>query len=330
MAVTKIEEPLLSETAASYTKYTLFPIEHHDIFDMYTKHKSTFWTPEEIDLSNDSKDFESLSQNEQLFIKHVLAFFASSDLIVNENLILNFCNEVKYTEAQFFFRFQMMMEDIHQHTYSQLIDTYITDEREKTNLFNALENVPCVKQKAEWVMKYMNNDISFPERLLAFAIFEGIFFSGSFCAIFWLKKRGLMPGLTFSNELISRDEGIHVDFSAMLYRDHIIHKLTDQKVHEIMNNAIKVETVFVQESLPVELIGMNSTMMIEYIKFCADRLLRSLGHPKLYHAKNPFDWMVNISIDGKTNFFEKRVGEYSKAGVGVNPQDNVISFDEDF
>ncbi len=321
-------EPLLTENT---NKYTLFPIQHHDIFDMYTKHKSTFWTPEEIDLSNDVKDFTKLTSNEQQFIKHVLAFFASSDLIVNENLILNFCNEVKYTEAEFFFRFQMMMEDIHQHTYSQLIDTYITDETEKNNLFNALEHVPCVKQKAEWVMKYMDSSVSsFAERLVAFAIFEGIFFSGSFCAIFWLKKRGLMPGLTFSNELISRDEGIHVDFSAMLYRDHIVNKLSDARVHEIMDNAIKVETVFVKESLPVELIGMNSTMMIEYIKFCADRLLRSLGHPKLYNAKNPFDWMVNISIDGKTNFFEKRVGEYSKAGVGVKPEDNVISFDEDF
>ena len=321
-------EPLLVDQES---RYTLFPIQHNDLFDMYQKHKSTFWTPEEVDLQYDVKDFEKLSENEKRFVKYVLAFFASSDLIVNENLVHNFCKEVKYVEAQFFYRFQMMIEDIHQETYSQLIDTYIKDKTEKHQLFNAIKSVPCVKEKATWAFKYMNPDTAtFAERLIAFAIFEGIFFSGSFCAIFWLKKRGLMPGLTFSNELISRDEGIHCKFACLLYKDHLKNKLSDERVHEIMDEAIQQEIKFVKESLPVELIGMNSNMMIEYIKFCADRLLLDINHPKLYNAKNPFDWMEMISIDGKTNFFERRVGEYSKAGVGDKPEDNVFSLDEDF
>lgn len=321
-------ERILTE---SDDRFVLFPIKHNDIWEFYEKHLALFWTAEEIDLSHDEKDFNQLTKNEKHFIKNVLAFFASSDLIVNENLTINFSNEVKYTEARFFYSVQTMIENIHQQTYSLLIDTYIKNAKEKNNLFKALETVPCVKMKGEWAFKYMDpKNATFAERLIAFAIFEGVFFSGSFCAIYWLKKRGLMPGLTFSNELISRDEGIHCDFACLLYKNHIEHKLPTERIYEIMNDAIKIETIFITESLPVELIGMNSSMMIEYIKFCADRLLLSLGVSKLYHSKNPFDWMDMISIDGKTNFFEKRVGEYSKAGVGVSREDQKFSLDEDF
>lgn len=321
-------EPLLNPTE---DRFILFPIKHPDIWQMYEKHVAVFWTPEEIDLSNDYKDFCKLTENEQHFIKYVLAFFASSDMIVNENLCVNFCNEIQFPEARFFYQFQMAIENIHQHTYSSLIDTYIKNQYEKVNLFNAIKTVPCVRKKATWAYKYMDKkNASFPSRLVAFAVFEGVFFSGSFCAIFWLKKRGLMPGLTFSNELISRDEGLHCSFACLLYRNHLIHKLSHEEVYSIVDDAIQIESEFIEKSLPVSLIGMNSKLMLQYIKFCADRLLGDLDVPKLYNETNPFDWMDMISMDGKTNFFEKRVGEYSKAGVGIESSKQKITFDEEF
>jgi ribonucleoside-diphosphate reductase beta chain len=310
-----MKEKILQENPG---RFVLFPIEHHDIWKLYKQQEACFWTAEEIDLAQDINDWDNkLNEDEQHFVKHVLAFFAASDGIVNENLAMNFVNEVQYTEAKMFYGFQIMMENIHSETYSLLIDTYIKDKEEQNRLFNAIETVPAIKKKAEWAIKWINSD-SFVERLIAFAAVEGIFFSGSFCSIFWLKKRGLMPGLTFSNELISRDEGMHCDFACHLYNNHIQKKLTQAKIKEIICGALEIEKEFILEALPVRLIGMNSDLMAQYLEFVTDRLLMSLGVSKVYNSNNPFDFMENIAIQGKTNFFEKRVAEYQKAGVATN------------
>lgn len=320
------EEPLLIENK---NRFVLFPIQHSDIWQMYKKAEASFWTAEEIDLSADQSDWQKMDDGERHFVSHVLAFFAASDGIVNENLGVNFFNEVQLPEAKCFYGFQIMMENIHAETYSLLIDTYIKDPKEKNHLFNALETVPCVGKKGSWALKWINSE-NFAERLVAFAAVEGIFFSGSFCSIFWLKKRGLMPGLTFSNELISRDEGLHCDFACLLYTNHLIGKLSKDRVYEIITDAVKIEQEFVTDALPVNLIGMNAKLMGEYIEFVADRLLISLGYPKFYNANNPFDFMEMISLQGKTNFFEKRVAEYQKAGVMSEKDQHKFSLEEDF
>ncbi len=319
-------EPILTENK---NRFVLFPIQHADIWQMYKQAEASFWTAEEIDLSQDQKDWENLNDGERHFISHVLAFFAASDGIVNENLAVNFMQEVQSPEARCFYGFQVMMENIHSETYSLLIDTYIKDGAEKHRLLNALETVPAVSKKGDWAIKWINSD-NFAERLIAFAAVEGIFFSGSFCSIFWLKKRGLMPGLTFSNELISRDEGLHCDFACLLYNNHLVNKLPQDRVRAIICDAVEIEKEFVTDALPVNLIGMNAKAMAQYIEFVADRLLVSLGLPKFYNATNPFDFMEMISLQGKTNFFEKRVAEYQKAGVMSERTDNVFSLDEDF
>jgi ribonucleoside-diphosphate reductase beta chain len=311
-------------------RFVLFPIEHQDIWQMYKTAEASFWTAEEVDLSQDLVDWrEKLNEDEKHFIKHVLAFFAASDGIVNENLGVNFLSEVQYAEARCFYGFQIMMENIHSEVYSLLIDTYITDSSEKDYLFNALETVPAVGKKAEWALRWINSP-EFVERLIAFAAVEGIFFSGSFCSIFWLKKRGLMPGLSFSNELISRDEGMHTDFACLLYRNHIQNKLSRERILEILDSALTIEKEFITEALPVRLIGMNADLMKQYLEFVTDRLLVSLGYDKEYGSKNPFDFMENIALEGKTNFFEKRVGEYQKSGVLNKTSDETFSFDTDF
>lgn len=322
------DEPILMPNK---DRFVLFPIQHDDIWQFYKKSEASFWTAEEIDLEQDLVDWtDKLNEDERYFIKHVLAFFAASDGIVNENLAINFLQEVQYTEAKFFYGFQIAIENIHSETYSLLIDTYIKDNKEKDYLFNAIETFPPVKTKADWALKWIDEG-SFAERLVAFAAVEGIFFSGSFCALFWLKKRGLMPGLTFSNELISRDEGLHADFACLLYNDHLKHQLSKEKVAKIIIDAVEIEKEFITESLPVKLIGMNSDLMSQYIEFVADRLLMELGNEKVYNATNPFDFMELISLQGKTNFFEKRVAEYQKAGVLNNSEEaNKFSLDEDF
>jgi ribonucleoside-diphosphate reductase beta chain len=303
-------------------------MEHHDTWDYYKKDESVFWTAEEIDLSSDLIDWERLNDGEKHFVKNVLAFFAASDGIVNENLAENFVSEVQYTEAKFFYGFQIMMENIHSETYSLLIDTYIKDKEEQNYLFNAIDTIPAVQKKAQWALKWIGSE-SFIERLIAFAAVEGIFFSGSFCSIFWLKKRGLMPGLSFSNELISRDEGLHCDFAVHLYNNHIENKLTKDRIMEIIGSALEIEKEFITESLPVDLIGMNKDLMKQYLEYVADRLLVDLGVGKVYNSENPFDFMQNIAMENKTNFFEKRVSDYSKAAVGVN-EGKSFSTDEDF
>jgi ribonucleoside-diphosphate reductase beta chain len=296
-------------------RFVLFPIQHTAIWEMYKKAMASFWTAEEIDLYADLGDWEAMNDQERHYISHILAFFSASDGIVNENLALRFYNEVQIPEARAFYGFQIAMENIHAETYGLLIDTYIKDEKQKNYLFHAIDNIPCIKKKADWALRYIYSNDNFAERLVAFAAIEGIFFSGSFCSIFWLKKRGLMPGLTFSNELISRDEGLHTDFACLLYRDYIQNKPSEARILEIIKEAVELEQEFISEALPVSLIGMNSDMMKEYIRFVADRLLRTLGYAETYGAKNPFDWMELISMQGKTNFFEKRVAEYQKAGV---------------
>ena len=308
-------------------RFVLFPIEHHDIWDYYKKAQQVFWTAEEIDLAQDHTDWEKLNEGEQHFVKHVLAFFAASDGIVNENLAENFVAEVQYTEAKFFYGFQIMMENVHSETYSLLIDTYIKDKEEQNHLFNAIDTVPAVQKKAEWALKWIGSE-SFVERLIAFAAVEGIFFSGSFCSIFWLKKRGLMPGLSFSNELISRDEGLHTDFAVHLYKNHVENKLSRERILEIIDSALVIEKEFITEALPVSLIGMNSELMKQYLEYVCDRLLMDLGVGKVYNTENPFDFMANIALQNKTNFFEKRVADYVKSVV-VEVQEQ-ISFDEDF
>ncbi len=309
-------------------RFVLLPIKYPEIWKMYKKHEASFWTAEEIDLSPDLKDWERLTNDERHFIKHVLAFFAASDGIVNENLAVNFMKEVQLPEARCFYGFQIMIENIHSETYSLLIDTYIKDPIEKNRLFHAIDSVPCVQKKAQWALKWIN-DGSFAERLVAFAAVEGIFFSGSFCSIFWLKKRGLMPGLSFSNELISRDEGLHCDFACLLY-SMLETKLSQERIHAIIRDAVENEHEFVTDALPVSLIGMNSKLMCQYIEFVADRLLVALGYDKIYNATNPFDFMETISLQGKTNFFEKRVAEYQKAGVMNTKEQQEFKLDEDF
>ena len=297
---------------------------------MYKKAEASFWTSEEIDLGSDMKDWNSLTNNERHFVSHILAFFAASDGIVNENLAQNFMTEIQSPEARCFYGFQIAVENIHSETYSLLIDTYIKDPKERLHLLHAIDTVPCVQRKANWALQWTNSKYaSFAERCIAFCVVEGIFFSGSFCAIFWLKKRGLMPGLAFSNELISRDEGLHCDFACMLYKK-LKHRLPESRILEIVTHAVDIEKEFVSDALPVELIGMNSRLMSQYIEFCADRLLVALGCSKFYKAVNPFDWMETISLQGKTNFFEKRVGEYAKSGVGVQESNHCFDLDADF
>ena len=323
------EEPILKENK---DRFVVFPIQHHDLWEWYKKQEASFWTAEEIDLHQDPVHWrEKLNDDERYFIKHILAFFAASDGIVNENLAENFVNEVQYTEAKFFYGFQIMMENIHSETYSLLIDTYVDDEAEKDQLFKAIENFPAIKKKADWALKWIESP-SFAERLIAFAAVEGIFFSGSFCSIFWLKKRGLMPGLTFSNELISRDEGLHCDYAVHLHNNHMVNKVSQERIKEIIIDALNIEREFITESLPVNLIGMNSKLMTQYLEFVTDRLLMELGCEKEYGSTNPFDFMDMINLQGKTNFFEKRVGEYQKAGVmnEEKDKDKSISFDEEF
>lgn len=319
-------EPILQHNK---NRFVLFPIKHHDIWSMYKIQEASFWTAEEIDLSQDIHHWNNnLNDNEKYFIKNVLAFFAASDGIVNENLAQNFVNEVQYPEARFFYGFQIMMENIHSETYSLLIDTCIKDSEEKERALNAIDTIPAVKQKAEWALKWIESE-SFVERLVAFAAVEGIFFSGSFCSIFWLKKRGLMPGLSFSNELISRDENLHCDFAVHLYNNHIVNKLSQSTINKIICSALDIEKEFITKSIPVDLIGMNAKLMIQYLEFVADTLIVKLGYEKVYNSKNPFDFMQNIALEGKTNFFEKRVSEYQKAGI-TNKSEKMFSLDEDF
>lgn len=309
-------------------RFVLLPINYPRIWEMYKKHEASFWTAEEIDLSGDNKDWNALNDGERHFISHVLAFFAASDGIVNENLAVNFMSEVQLPEARCFYGFQIMMENIHSETYALLIDTYIKDNAEKNRLFHAIETVPAVKRKAEWALRWINNG-SFAERLVAFAAVEGIFFSGSFCSIFWMKKRGLMPGLTFSNELISRDEGLHCEFACLLY-GMLQTKLSESEVHGIIRDAVEIEKEFVTEALPVALIGMNAKLMQQYIEFVADRWIAELGYKTIYNTTNPFDFMEMISLQGKTNFFEKRVGDYQKAGVLGTQAGKEFTLEEDF
>jgi ribonucleoside-diphosphate reductase beta chain len=311
-------------------RFVIFPIQHPDLWELYKKQQACIWTAEEIDLAQDLNDWRNiLNEEEKYFVKNVLAFFAASDGIVNENLAENFVKEVQYTEAKFFYGFQIMMENIHSETYSLLIDTYIQDPEEKDRLFRAIETIPAVKKKAEWALKWIESP-HFQERLIAFAAVEGIFFSGSFCSIFWLKKRGLMPGLSFSNELISRDEGMHCDFAVHLHNNHIINKVSEERIKEIIGGALEIEKEFITESLPVRLIGMNQDLMKQYLEFVADRLLIDLGCSKMYNSENPFDFMANIALQGKTNFFEKRVGEYQKANVMNKTEEDTFGFDADF
>jgi len=322
-----VDEPLLRENPR---RFVIFPIEYQDIWQMYKKAEASFWTVEEVDLSKDLNDWEKLKPDEKHFISHVLAFFAASDGIVNENLVERFTQEVQVTEARCFYGFQIAIENVHSEMYSLLIDTYIKDKAEREKLFNAIETLPCIKKKADWALSWINHkNASFGERIVAFAAVEGIFFSGSFAAIFWLKKRGLMPGLTFSNELISRDEGLHCDFACLLF-SHLVNKPSKQRVVQIVSDAVAIEQEFLTDALPVALIGMNNGLMRQYIEFVADRLLVELGCEKIYNVENPFDFMEHISLEGKTNFFEKKVGEYQKCGVMSNKEEHRFTLDADF
>ncbi|MCJ1311166.1 Ribonucleotide-diphosphate reductase (RNR), small subunit [Agyrium rufum] len=335
------DEPLLQENPQ---RFVLFPIRYHEIWQMYKKAQASFWSAEEIDLSKDMHDWNNrLNDDERYFISHVLAFFAASDGIVNENLVERFSGEVQIPEARCFYGFQIMMENIHSETYSLLIDTYIREQKQRTYLFNAIDTIPCIRKKADWALRWIQDEnSSFAQRLVAFAAVEGIFFSGSFASIFWLKKRGLMPGLTFSNELISRDEGLHTDFACLLF-SHLNKRPSKQAVQDIITEAVTIEQEFLVDALPCALLGMNSSLMKQYIEFCADRLLVALGNQKHYNSANPFDFMESISLAGKTNFFEKRVGDYQKAGVmastkkdanaeqeNTNENGGDFAFDEDF
>ncbi|EJP64802.1 hypothetical protein ACQRIT_003953 [Beauveria bassiana] len=338
----EVDEPLLQENPQ---RFVLFPIKYHEIWQMYKKAEASFWTAEEIDLSKDLHDWNNrLTADEQYFISHILAFFAASDGIVNENLVERFSGEVQIPEARCFYGFQIMMENIHSETYSLLIDTYIKEQAQRTYLFNAIDTIPCIRKKADWALRWISDkESTFAQRLVAFAAVEGIFFSGAFASIFWLKKRGLMPGLTFSNELISRDEGLHTDFACLLH-SHLNNRASKEIIKTIITDAVTIEKEFLTEALPCGLLGMNATLMQQYIEFVADRLLVALGNEKIYKSTNPFDFMENISLGGKTNFFEKRVGEYQKAGVmasaskkaddGTSPDENKaggdFSFDDDF
>merc|ERR1712165_438018 len=330
LKVAEKEEPLLKENPS---RFVILPIQYHEIWKMYKKAVASFWTVEEIDLEQDMNHWEKLNDDEKYFIKHVLAFFAASDGIVNENLVERFMQEVQIPEARCFYGFQVAMENIHSETYSLLIDTLIKDSEEKTHLFNAIETIPAVQKKAQWALKWINaKNATYAERVVAFATVEGIFFSGSFASIFWLKKRGLMPGLTFSNELISRDEGLHTDFACLMYH-HLKNKPSQDRIYEIIKDAVNIECEFLTEALPCRLIGMNADLMVQYIQFVADRLLVELDCDKVYNTSNPFDFMENISLEGKTNFFEKKVGEYQKAGMAMKgscSEDAVFTTDADF
>lgn len=317
-----MSEPLLDQ---GNDRFVLFPIQYDDVWEMYKKAVASFWTAEEIDLYPDLEDWNKLNEQEKHYIKYILAFFSASDGIVNENLSLRFYNDVQIPEARCFYGFQIAIENIHAETYGLLIDTYIKDTKEKDYLFKAIDNIPCIKKKADWAIKWIYNSENFALRLIAFAAVEGIFFSGSFCSIFWLKKRGLMPGLTFSNELISRDEGLHTDFACLLYK-YVVNKPSEETVIKLISEAVEYEQEFISEALPVSLIGMNSDMMKQYIEFVADRLIIELGYQPIYNAENPFDWMELISLQGKTNFFEKRVAEYQKAGVMNHADKNKFEF----
>lgn len=316
-------EPLLISNSK---RFCMFPIQYPDIYNAYRQAQDSFWKVADIDLSQDEKDWEKLDANEKKFIGNILAFFASSDGIVSENLVLNFANEIQIPEARAFYAFQNAIEMIHSETYSLLIDTYFKNEQEKQFYFNAIETIPCVEKKANWALKWISKNNSFAERILAFGVIEGIFFSGAFCSIFWLKKRGIMPGLTFSNEYISRDEGTHVNFCILLYTKYVKNKISENFVHEMIKEAVNIEKEFICESIPVKLVGMNSDLMSQYIEFVADKFLSDLGFKKLYNSSNPFDWMELISLQGKTNFFEKKVSEYKLADKG-NRQ---FSTDADF
>ncbi|KAL0054972.1 hypothetical protein WJX82_005316 [Trebouxia sp. C0006] len=322
-------EPILRENP---DRFCMFPIKYNAVWEMYKKAEASFWTAEEVDLGNDYADWQNLTPDEKHFISHILAFFAASDGIVLENLGQRFMTELQIPEARAFYCFQMAIENIHSEMYSLLLETYIKDPQEKTRLFHAIDNIPAIQRKAEWAMKWIQSSNCFAERLVAFAAVEGIFFSGSFCSIFWLKKRGFMHGLTFSNELISRDEGLHTDFACLLYS--LLKKPLDQeRVQEIITEAVDIEKSFICDSLPVALIGMNGELMGQYIEFVADRLLHVLGSEKIYKTKCPFEWMEQLSLQGKTNFFEKRVGDYQKSGVMAglnNTNQHTIAFDEDF
>lgn len=326
-----IKEPLLEE---STNRFVIFPIKYHDIWMMYKKAEASFWTVEEVDLSKDVTDWNGLTKNEIYFLSHVLAFFSASDGIVNENLVERFNNEIQISEARFFYGLQIAMENIHSEMYSMLIETYIRDAVEKDRLFRAIETIPCIARKAAWALKWISDKTSsFAERLVAFAAVEGIFFSGSFASIFWLKKRGIMPGLTFSNELISRDEGLHTDFACLLFSKYIVTKPTEDRILEIIKDAVSIEQEFLCDALPVGLIGMNAVLMSQYIEFVADRLLIDLGYAKYWNVENPFDFMTNISLEGKTNFFEKRVAEYRKMGISTHNAANdsrEFTLDADF
>ncbi|XP_052872282.1 ribonucleoside-diphosphate reductase subunit M2 isoform X2 [Anopheles cruzii] len=320
-------EPLLRDNPR---RFVIFPIQYHDIWQMYKKAEASFWTVEEVDLSKDMCHWEKLKPSERHFISHVLAFFAASDGIVNENLVERFSQEVQVTEARCFYGFQIAMENVHSEMYSLLIDTYIRNPEEREFLFNAIETLPCVKRKADWALNWISSkEANFGERVVAFAAVEGIFFSGSFASIFWLKKRGLMPGLTFSNELISRDEGLHCDFACLMFK-YLVQKPSPERVTDIIKDAVIIEQEFLTKALPVDMLGMNCELMSQYIEFVADRLLVELGCDKVYNSQNPFSFMEFISLEGKTNFFEKKVGEYQKWGVMAKRSDNVFTLDADF
>ena len=325
--VATLPEPMLD---GSDERFVIFPIRHPDIWEKYKHHMAVFWTPEEIDLSKDMAHWEKLSDNERYFIKNILGFFAGSDGIVMENLALRFMREVQWPEAKFFYSCQNLLEAIHSETYSLLIDTYIKDPTEKDKILRAIQTIPCIQKKAEWALAWIDNkDASFATRLLGFAAVEGIFFSGAFCAIFWLKQRGLMPGLTLSNEFIARDEGLHTEFACLLY-NKLANRLTKQQAHKIIREAVKIEKQFITKSLPCELIGMNAKLMSQYIEYVADRLLLQLGYPKAYSATNPFSFMERISLENKDNFFEKRVSTYAKAQVGKKREEMTFTMSDDF
>lgn len=308
-----IVEPLLD---ASSNRFVVFPIKHHDVWDFYKRAVSSFWTPEEVDVAKDIADWERLTDGERHFVKHVLAFFAASDGIVNDNLAARFMHEVTMPEAKSFYSFQIAIESIHAETYSLLIDAYIKDRDEQARLFDAVNGIPCIKRKADWALRWIEDaDAPFAQRLLAFAIVEGVFFSGAFCAIYWLKERGVMPGLCFSNDLISRDEALHTEFAVLLYNEYVEAKLTTLTVHEMVREAVDLEKVFVTDALPCQLLGMSGPQMSQYVEFVADRLLQQIGAPKLYGGRNPFQFMERISVESKANFFETRVAEYSIANV---------------
>jgi len=322
-----LPEPMLRE---NHDRFVLFPIQQTDLWKKYKDHCAVIWFAEEIDLSKDMKDWEKLTADERHFIKHIIGFFAGSDGIVMENLATRFTREVQWPEAKFFYAIQNQMEAIHSETYSLLIDTYITDPKEKHELLHAIDTIPCVKKKADWALKWIDSkEADFSTRLLAFAAVEGIFFSGAFCAIFWLKQRGIMPGLTLSNEFIARDEGLHTDFACTLY-GKLVNRLTKQQAHKIIREAVKIEKQFITKSLPCELIGMNAKLMSQYIEFVADRLVQQLGYPKIYSATNPFDFMERISLENKDNFFEKRVSTYAKAGVGKKTEEMSFNMEAAF